>query len=945
MRTWNRGLSILSFSLLTLFAAGCGGGSSTDPSPPPTTYTISGTVTGSTGVTLTLGGAASNTATSAADGTYAFTGLANGSYTVTPSKAGFTFTPASRSVTVAGASVTAQSFVAAANTSLVSGTVSGAAAVTVTLGGGATPQVTTTDGAGAYSFTVTNGAYTVVPSKAGFAFAPLSTVVNVSGANVANVNFIASAAATTYTLSGSVSGAIQDGVTVSIARGVDTIGTVSTSGGGGYSFAGLVDGGYLLTPSKPGYTFSPTTITATVAGANLTAQNFSATAITYTVSGTITGATSVSVALSGVATSSTTTDGAGHYAFAGLVGGSYTVTPSKTGHTFAPANRGVTVAGADLTGQDFVATPTAGYTISGTLSGPWIKGVKVTLGGALSANTTTDELGAYSFTGLVNDTFTVTPSLDGYSYAPAAPSVTLGGANKAQDFTATSTIPSYSISGTVSYAGAKTGRVHLWVSSNGCTNCSAQAVVSIAGPGAYTIRGLQNGTYSVSARRDSQGQGVVNASDPTGSVAGSVTIAGAHATGANIALTDPPVPSPANLGPPGVLAGDHGAVVFFSTDMDANSREKATSYDLSWGTDAAATNGAGSPVRLVARGDGVYFQSGLNNETTSYYKVRSNVGATSGTYSSVASATVGPVAGGFTVSGTVTFPVGATGPLYVAIGDGNTGNMKVAAYPLPLTSPAAFSVTGVPAGTWGVYAILDQNGNGVIDVGDLSNTNGVDSKMITVGATMSGVGVTLSGAKSAVSTTTEHALNDSGTVHSYGLQTTVSAKVQRVVRAMLVAGKGVAVPADLGGDRELYRWWGLGTTAPGVGDVYTYEVTYGDGSSELLTAPVTTLLSSFAQGLTATTTGGGSVAQPLFSWSAPASPPPSYGYSLSVWGNANWYWPRDARMSPSSVTSVRYNADGRASPPDLTTGTYTWSVAVFDASGNSARQEKTYTVP
>ncbi len=942
MRFSSRLLGVLSLGGLLATLAACGGSST--PPPPAVTYSISGAVTGAAGVTLTLGGAASNTATSAADGTYAFAGLANGSYTVTPSKAGFTFTPASRSVTVAGASVTAQSFVAAEITSLVSGTVSGATAVTVTLGGGASPQVTTTDGAGAYSFTVTNGTYTVVPSKAGFAFAPLSTVVNASGVAVPNIDFIASAAATTYAISGSVSGAIQDGVTISIAQGVNTIGTVSTSGGGAYSLAGVVDGSYLLTPSKPGYTFSPTTITATVAGANLTAQDFTATAITYTVSGTITGATGVSVALSGAATGSATTDGAGHYAFAGLVGGSYTVTPSKAGHTFAPANRSVTVAGADLAGQDFVATPTAGYTISGTVSGLWVRGVTIALAGSRAATTTTDSTGAYAFTGLLDGTFTVTALLDGYAYAPAGPSVTLGGANRTQDFAATPVIPSYSISGTVSYAGAKTGRVYVSVSSSGCTNCPAQAETSIAGPGAYTIRGLPNGTYTVSARRDSLGQGVANASDPSGSAASPVTISGVDATGVSIDLADPVAPSPGNLGPPMVLVGDHGALLFWTADTDLSSQEKATSYDIGWGTDAGASNGAGSPVNVAARRDAVYFQSGLSNGTTYYYRVRSKVGATGGAWSTVTPAAVGPVAGGFTVSGTVAFTGTATGPLYLAIGDGETGDMKIAAYPLPLASPAAFSVTGVPAGTWGVYAILDQNGNGVIDDGDLSNTNGMDSQQITVGGSMSGVGVTLSGARAGVSTTTEHSRNDGGTVHSYSLQTTVTANVQRVVRAMLVAGKGVGVPADLGGDREFYSWWNLGTTAPALGDLYTYEVTYGDGSSELLTAPVTTLLSSFAQGLTATTTGGGSVAQPLFSWSAPAAPPASYGYNLSVWGNASWYWPRDARMSPSSVTSVRYNADGSASTPNLTTGTYTWSVTVIDAAGNRARQEKTYIV-
>ncbi len=826
-------------------------------------------------------------------------------------------------------------------THAISGTITGATSVTVTLSG-ASSTSTTTAAAGTYAFTgLANGSYTVTPSKPGYAFAPLATAVTVNGADQANKDFTATAAAATYTVSGAVTGATQDGVTITISLASAPIGTVNTAGGGVFSFSGVANGAYVLTAAKAGYTFAPLTIDVTVAGANRPGQDFVATAIPYTISGHIAGAALVSVSHG---TSSTITDASGNYTFT-TTAGTYVVTPSKLGYTFAPVSRSVIVTSADVTNQDFTATATAGYIISGTVTGPWIRGVKVTLGGAQAGTTTTDAAGAYAFTGLPDGSFTVTPSLDGYGYSPAAPSVVMGGANKVQNFTATPVVPSYAISGTVSYTGVKTGRVYVWVNSVGCPNCSAQAMIGMAGPGTYTIRGLQDGSYTVSARRDSMGQGMVNASDPWGSAAVPVLISGANAPSVNIALIDPVTPSPGSLAPPSVLAGDHGTLMFWNTDMDLNSREKATSYDLSWGTDAGATNGAGSPVRIIPRKDGVYFQSGLTNGTTYYYMVRSNVGATSGAYSTIASAVVGPVAGGFTVSGTVTFPVGATGPLYLAIGDGETGNMKVAAYPLSLTSPVAFSVTGVPAGAWGVYAILDQNGNGVIDEGDLSNTNGRNSQLVTVGGDTSGVSVTLSSAKSLVSTTTEHAQNDGGMVHSYSLQTTVTANLQRVVRATLVAGKNVGVPADLGGDREISTWWNLGTTAPAVGDVYTYEVAYGDGSSELLTAPVTTLLSSFAQGLTATTSGGGSVARPLFSWSAPASPPVYYGYTLSVWGNANWYWPQRAYMSPSSVTQVLYNVDGSASNPDLTTGSYTWSVTVKDAAGNGARQEKSYIVP
>ena len=145
---------------------------------------------------------ATTTATTA--GAYTFSGVVNGSYTVTPTKAGFTFTPASQAVTVNGANVTVPAFSSAAQTFTVSGTISGTGgnAATVTLTSGTTTVATvTSSAAGVFTFSaVANGSYTVTPSKAGFNFTPANQAVTVNGANVANVNFT-STVVTTSTLS------------------------------------------------------------------------------------------------------------------------------------------------------------------------------------------------------------------------------------------------------------------------------------------------------------------------------------------------------------------------------------------------------------------------------------------------------------------------------------------------------------------------------------------------------------------------------------------------------------------------------------------------------------------------------------------------------------------------------------------------------------------------
>jgi hypothetical protein len=72
------------------------------------TYSISGSA-GTPGATVTAG---TQGATSDASNNYSITGLANGTYTVTPSKSGCTFSPATLSVTVSGANVTGSNFTA-----------------------------------------------------------------------------------------------------------------------------------------------------------------------------------------------------------------------------------------------------------------------------------------------------------------------------------------------------------------------------------------------------------------------------------------------------------------------------------------------------------------------------------------------------------------------------------------------------------------------------------------------------------------------------------------------------------------------------------------------------------------------------------------------------------------------------------------------------------------
>src|SRR5437016_3679394 len=78
----------------------------------------------------------------------------------------------------------------------------------------------------------------------------------------------------TYNISGTISPAAGGSgatVTLSGAAGATTV----TNASGSYTFSGLANGTYAITPSLTGYTFSPTSQAATVSGAKVTGTNVS----------------------------------------------------------------------------------------------------------------------------------------------------------------------------------------------------------------------------------------------------------------------------------------------------------------------------------------------------------------------------------------------------------------------------------------------------------------------------------------------------------------------------------------------------------------------------------------------------------------------------------------------------------------------------------------------
>jgi inhibitor of cysteine peptidase len=223
--------------------------------------------------------------------------------------------------------------------------------VTVTGGNGVDGMTAQTNNAGYYLVSgLAPGTYTVTPTASGQSFKPLFRSVTLTNADATGVNFIGG-----FSISGRI--ATADGKALPNVLVTATGGfTALTNAAGYYSIDGLPSGGYTVTPSSAGLTFTPPSRNVTITNADVTGVNFFGGNI---ISGRITrsdgtGIPNVTVSLSNGAT--TTTNSAGYYRFTGLPAGNYTITPSGGGFTYNPPTRNVTVGSTDISGQDFVGS-------------------------------------------------------------------------------------------------------------------------------------------------------------------------------------------------------------------------------------------------------------------------------------------------------------------------------------------------------------------------------------------------------------------------------------------------------------------------------------------------------------------------------------------------------------------------------------------------------------
>jgi hypothetical protein len=701
------------------------------------------------------------------------------------------------------------------------------------------------------------------------------------------------------------------------------------------------------------YTFTPTIINTNVNGTNSSGNNFTSIG---TLAGTVSGDTAagVRIDLTGTATASIFTDAGGDYSFEGLPNGSFTITPSAAGFAFNPISTIVNFTGVASTANDFTATTAAvTYSISGAISGDITANVPVNITGGTAGSTVTDSNGDYSFSGLVGGLdYTVTPARTDYTFAPLDLDINnLMADQPGKDFTGTNSKPDltrFSISGNISYGGAKTGDIYImleessigaWIYING---------TAIDGAGAYTIRGVPFQTpFKAVAYMDSLDNGAPNASDPYGTVA--IPALANNVVNIDITLADPTPPAPVAPGLVLAYPYDSGAAVLWEAPLmtkadDDLEYEIATSYTLYWDTspNVGPVNNIGSVI-VPAKGDemGHYFVNVLTNGQSLYFGVRaSNATGNSNVTVTSSPTTIGATTGGSTVSGTVSFTAAAGDPLYLILHNFESAVPTV--YTTRIASaanPQTYTLSGIANGNYYLIANLDMNGNNIMDTGDLEFNSELRFDSITVNNSNVVYDAALNSDDSRLRVRTQHQFELTPpapiTDNGYSVYPELHRGVKRATRVAIVDGQGLDTPIDINPHEGIGAFegdFGL-VPKPYVGDPYTYEVTYSDTSTATLTETVKVVLESYPTPTNPVGVVSGQT-HPTFTWTAPASPPTQYVYNINVYSTSQGMWDL-SYLLPSSATSVEYNVDGEANQDPLSLATdYWWHLNLIDPDEN-----------
>jgi hypothetical protein len=839
-----------------------------------------------------------------------------------------------------------------------------------------TGTINASGGSGGYSWQVTGLSDNLSPSPAGGTL----TISGTPGATPATVTFNVTLTDTTTNAS-----VTQTGYNITISTPTPvTLPTPSSTIPGAATQNQSYNGAITVSGGVAPYTWSINGTTVTGAGLalanNLTASSSGGSSLTIT--GTPTTLTTVNLTNVKVADS---------------IGSNQT-------NSYSIA---VNSAGSNVSGQIFLNTNCGNSSVPPTIT----VALLTSPGGTTVQTQSTDSSGNYTFTGIPNGNYTISPSIPGPSsvFYPANNSVTVNNSNViGENF---QVALGYTVSGTVSYGGSNTGQVYLALSSTSCggfggpgTSISKSTLTS---GGAFTIHGVAPGSYTLQAWIDptALGNGAQNTSDPTGSAA--VAVTSSDVTSAAVTLNDntpTSVPS-SNPGLRVITPTDQGVVISYkpvTATVNGNTVESVTSYDVQWSTSSTFST---SPVthnfKAVGTKSGVWILNNLisgvtgspfTNGTPYYFEARARnaAGPASGwtVYGggTPIAVTPNPLTTGIQAQGTVTIPSGVTinsgAQLYVGFYNQNT-NTIYGTRLAPVAGANAYSVY-VPSDSnpdYVNFAILDQNNDGMIDGGDVSNTGDNNSSGISITAPLTGQNPPLPAVNSTVKATTQYYqnTNSGGTGSGYYLYFDVREANKLPVAVELTSGPNMINPLDISvcsscGTAQYQYSASIGSTVPTVGDTYTFTVTYSDLSQDIgstVNGKVTAFgntgaivgPSDLATNLAPSATGSSSLT-PTFTWTFPANPS-DYIYSFyispsSCSGSCNNIWQIPGNNSNSNGFTYAQTGSGTTgtitwgtdptgdstntpSPSSLTLNTvYNWQIQVQDTNGNQAQASTWY---
>ena len=425
-------------------------------------FTISGNA-GYPNALLSWNDGGPQSTTADGSGLYSFTVSYNWSGTVTPSFTGITFTPENIVYTNVLSDKPNQDYTSAPTIYTISGNAGIGGAILTWNDGGS--KITTADGTGDYSFTVSyNWSGTVTPLFPGFSFTPAyKTYTNVLSNKTAQ-NY--TAALTSYIILGNAG---TGGATLSWFDGAAK--TTTATSGGDYYIVVPYDWSGTVTPSLGGFTFTPVSMNYTNVTSNIVNQDYTSSAILYTISGNTgiggvtlswndaaaapkkmktekmsnnindimnkirqidsvlasekaieknkmnsknAGGKGISYAPGPMVPKTLVSNPDGSYSFQVSWNWTGTVTPSLTGYTFTPLSIDYTNVLSDQTGQDYTAQ-LIHYTISGIAPAgtiiSWVDGTPQSI--------TVDGTSVYSISIPYNWSGNIVPSLTGHSFTPA----------------------------------------------------------------------------------------------------------------------------------------------------------------------------------------------------------------------------------------------------------------------------------------------------------------------------------------------------------------------------------------------------------------------------------------------------------------------------------------------------------------------------------------------